>query len=126
MVPRILPGRWKWFVRDTDKLNFGIGASGVAGKAAPTTNTLALQDGEVSSIQGLLGYLNCEAKDTYIVHLLLGIEEDDPSRLYNIESPIPVLKKQPKKVETLVKKERKGPLSKKVKKEVETKVSLFE
>ena len=71
IVPQILSRRWKWFVQDTNKLNFGIGASGIVGKAAPTTNTLALQDGEVSSIQGLLGYLNCKAKDTYIVHLLL-------------------------------------------------------
>jgi hypothetical protein len=68
--------------------------------------------------------LNCKAKDTYIVYLLLGVEENDSSRLYNIESPIPVLKREAKKVETLVKKECKGPFSKRVKKEVDIKVGL--
>ena len=83
------------------------------------------QDGDIATIQGLLGYLDCE-RDSYIIYLTLGVEEDNPTRLYNIESPVPTLKRQGKK-ETPIKKEKrqKGPTRKKIKKEVNIEVSLY-
>jgi hypothetical protein len=48
------------------------------------------------TIQRVLGYLSCK-RDLYIIYLTLGAEEDSPTRLYNIESLVPTLKRQGKK-----------------------------
>jgi hypothetical protein len=40
--------------------------------------------------------LNCE-KDSYVSYLTLGVEEDNLIRLYNVKSPVLVLKRQSKK-----------------------------
>jgi hypothetical protein len=115
-------------------LILGVGASGTSGKLPPTTNDLAFQDGDITTIQGLLGYLNCE-RDSYIVHLTLGVEEDNPDGSYDIESPILAPKRQGKKntstksVRTpLIKKEkgRKGPALKKIKREASIEVSSYD
>jgi hypothetical protein len=115
IIPRIEPGRYKWFVREPEKLHLGVGASGTSGKLTPTTNDLAFQDGDIATIQGLLGYLSCE-RDSYIVHLTLGEEGNNPIGSYNIESPVLVKKGRNKKatlVKTVpikIKKEQKGPV----------------
>jgi hypothetical protein len=71
IIPQIEIGQFKVFVRDVEKLCFGIGPPSTNGKAPPTSE-LALQDGEVMDFQGLLTYLVCEGKDNYIIHLVLG------------------------------------------------------
>ena len=89
-------------------MHLGVGASGTSGKLPPTTNDLAFQDGDIATIQGFLGYLNCE-RDSYVIHLTLGVEEDNPIGSYDVESPVLVLKRRSKK-ETLIKKKgQKGP-----------------
>ena len=96
----------------------------MSGKLPPTTNDLAFQDGDIATMQGFLGYLGCE-RDSYIIHLTLGVEEDNPAESYDIESPVPTLKRRGKK-ETPIKKEKrqKGPAQKKIKKEANIEVSL--
>ena len=111
-------------------MHLGVGASGTSGKLPPTTNDLAFQDGDIATIQGFLGYLNCE-RDSYVIHLTLGVEENNPIGSYDIESPVPVLKRRSKK-ETLIKtlptmkKGQKGPAQKKIKKEVNNEVSSYD
>ena len=117
MIPRILPGRYKFFVRDKAMLRFGVGPIAVAGKTPPTTSELALQEGDVIDIQGLLGYLVCDGKENYIVHLVLGREDNTMS--YEPSGSTP-LKEGPS-----IKKESKRPPSKKVKQEPKVKVSLY-
>ena len=124
IVPRIEPRRYKWFVWEPKKLHLGVGASGTSGKLTPTTNDLAFQDGDIATIQGLLGYLSCE-RDSYVVHLTLGEEGDNLVGLYNIESLV-LAKKGRNKKATLVKtvpikieKGQKGLAQKKIKKEVD-------
>ena len=111
-------------------MHLGVGASGMSGKLLPTTNDLVFQDRDITTIQGFLGYLNYE-RDSYIIYLTLGVEENNPTELYNIESPVPILKRQGKK-ETLIKsipikkeKGQKRPAQKKIKKEVDIEVSLY-
>jgi hypothetical protein len=77
-------------------LHLGVGASGMLGKLPPTTNDLAFQDGDIATIQGFLGYLNCE-RDLYIIHLTLGVEENNLVESYDIESLVPILKRRGKK-----------------------------
>jgi hypothetical protein len=112
-------------------LILGIGVSGTSGKLLPTTNDLAFQDRDIATIQGLLGYLNCK-RDSYIVYLILGVEEDNPDRLY--KSPILVPKWRGKKDTStksvwtlLIKKEKgqKGPALKKIKREASIEVSSY-
>jgi hypothetical protein len=55
------------------------------GKALPKSK-LALQDGEVMDLQGLLTYLICEGKDNYIIHLVLGQEDESLSKSYGPSS----------------------------------------
>ena len=117
MIPRILPGRFKFFVRDKAMLRFSVGPIAVAGKTPPTTSELALQEGDVIDIQGLLGYLVCDGKENYIVHLVLGREDNTMS--YEPSGSTP-LKEGPS-----IKKESKRPPSKKVKQELKVKVSLY-
>jgi len=109
-------------------LHLGVGASGTAGKLPPTTNDLAFQDRDIVTVQGFLGYLSCE-RDSYIIYLTLGAEEDNPTGSYDIESPmpLPVLKRQSKKG-TPIKKDKgqKGPAQKKIKKEVNNEVSSYD
>ena len=101
------------------------------GKLPPTTNDLAFQDGDIATMQGFLGYLGCE-RDSYIIHLTLGVEEDNPAESYDIESPVPTLKRQGKKETPIksisIKKEKgqKGPAQKKIKKEVSIEVSSYD
>ena len=102
----------------------------MSGKLPPTTNDLAFQDGDIATIQGFLGYLSCE-RDSYIIHLTLGVEENNLVELYDIESLVLTLKRQGKK-ETLIKsiliKKKNGqkePAQKKIKKEVNTEVSSY-
>jgi hypothetical protein len=78
-----------------------------------------------------LGYLSCE-RDSYIIHLTLGVEEGNLVESYDIESPVPTLKRRGKK-ETPVKsipikkeKGQKGPAQKKIKKEVNIEVSSYD
>ena len=111
-------------------MHLGIGASRILGKLLPTTNDLVFQNRDIATIQRFLGYLNCE-RDSYVIYLTLGIEENNPTELYNIESPVPILKRRGKK-EILIKsipikkgKGQKGPAQKKIKKEVNTEVSLY-
>ena len=101
------------------------------GKLPPITNDLAFQDGDIATMQGFLGYLGCE-RDSYIIHLTLGVEEDNLVGLYDIESPVLVKKGRNKKA-TLVKtalikieKGQKGPAQKKIKKEVSIEVSSYD
>jgi hypothetical protein len=61
--------------------------------------------------QGLLTYLVCEGKDNYIIHLVLGWEDENLSKLYELNGSTKV------KQEPQVKKESKCPLSKKIKQE---------
>ena len=82
-------------------MHLGVGASGTSGKLTPTTNDLAFQDGDIATIQGLLGYLSCE-RDSYVVHLTLGEEGDNLVGSYDIESLVLAKKGRNKKV-TLVK-----------------------
>jgi hypothetical protein len=100
VVPRIEPGRYKWFVREPEKLQLDVRASGTTGKLLPTTNDLAFQDGDIVTVQGFLGYLSCK-RDSHIIHLTLGIKEDSPNELYDIESLmlllVPAQKRQSKK-----------------------------
>ena len=117
MIPRILPRRFKFFVRDKAMLRFSVGPIAVAGKTPPTTSELALQEGDVIDIQGLLGYLVCDGKENYIVHLVLGREDNTMS--YELSGSTP-LKEGPS-----IKKESKRPPSKKVKQELKVKVSLY-
>jgi hypothetical protein len=130
IIPRIEPRRYKWFVREPEKLHLGVGASGTSGKLTPTTNDLAFQDGDIATIQGLLGYLSCE-RDSYIVHLTLGEEGNNPIGSYDIESPVLVKKGRNKKATSVktvpikIEKEQKGLVQKKIKKEVDIKVSLY-
>ena len=89
-------------------MHLGVEASRTLGKLPPTTNDLVFQDGDIATIQGFLGYLNCK-RDLYVIYLTLGVEEDNLIGLYNVESPVPVLKRRSKK-ETLIKKKgQKGP-----------------
>jgi hypothetical protein len=111
-------------------LYLGVRASGTLGKLLLTTNDLAFQDGNIATIRKLLGYLNCE-RDSYIIHLTLRVEEDNPTKSYDDESLVPTLKRRgtkenPKGIQTpLIKKEQKGPAQKKIKKEVNIEVSLY-
>jgi hypothetical protein len=113
-------------------LHLGVGTSGTSGKLPPTTNDLAFQDGDIATIQGLLGYLSCE-RDSYIIHLTSRVEEDNPTKSYDVESLIPILKRRGKKAPSktiqapLIKKEKgqKGLAQKKIKKEVNIEVSLY-
>ena len=89
-----------------EKLHLGVGASGTSGKLPPTTNDLAFRDRDIATIQGFLGYLNCK-RDLYVIYLTLGVEEDNLIGSYDVESPVPVLKRQSKK-ETPIKSIRKG------------------
>jgi hypothetical protein len=98
-------------------LRFSVGPIAVAGKTPPTTSELALQEGDVIDIQGLLGYLVCDGKENYIVHLVLGREDNTMS--YELSGSTP-LKEGPS-----IKKESKRPPSKKVKQELKVKVSLY-
>jgi hypothetical protein len=82
-------------------LHLGIRASRTLGKLPFTTNDLTFQDKDIATIQGFLGYLNCK-RDLYVIYLTLGVEEDNLIRLYNVKSPVLVLKRQSKK-ETLIK-----------------------
>ena len=77
-------------------MHLGVGASGISGKLPPTTNNLAFQDGDIATIQEFLGYLSCE-RDSYIIHLTLGVEEDNLVEPYDIESPVLTLKRRGKK-----------------------------
>jgi hypothetical protein len=78
-------------------LHLGVGASGTSGKLTPTMNYLAFQDGDIATIQGLLGYLSCE-RDSYVVHLTLGEEGDNLVGSYDIESLVLAKKGRNKKV----------------------------
>jgi hypothetical protein len=103
----------------------------MSGKLPPTTNDLAFQNGDIATIQGFLGYLNCE-RDSYVIHLTLGVEENNPIESYDIKSPVPILKRRGKKETPIksipIKKEKgqKGLAQKKIKKEVNTEVSLYD
>jgi hypothetical protein len=110
VVPRIEPKRYKWFVQEPKKLHLGVRASGTSGKLPSTTNDLAFRDRDIATIQGFLGYLNCK-RDSYVIHLTLGVEEDNLVGSYNVESLVLVLKRQSKK-ETPIKSIR-SPLTKK-------------
>ena len=125
MIPRIKSGRYKFFVQHKDMLRFGVGPIAVNGKTPPTTSELALQDGDVTSIQDLLKYLICDGKENYIVHLVLAREDKTVAGSYEVSSPSRLIKKQDKaKDEASIKKESKGPVLKKVKQEPRIKVSL--
>jgi hypothetical protein len=113
-------------------LHLGVGASGASGKLPLTTNDLTFRDRDIATIQGFLGYLNCE-RDSYVIYLTLGVEEDNPIGSYDVESPVLVLKRRSKK-ETPIKsirspptkkKGQKGPAQKKIKKEVNNEVSSY-
>ena len=112
-------------------MHLGVGASGMLGKLPPITNDLAFQDGDIATMQGFLGYLGCE-RDSYIIHLTLGVEEDNLVELYDIESLVPTLKRRGKKETPIksipIKKEKgqKGPAQKKIKKEVNIEVSSYD
>ena len=88
-------------------MHLGVGASGTSGKLPPTTNDLAFQDGDIATIQGFLGYLNCK-RDLYVIHLTLGVKEDNLIGLYDVKSPVLVLKRQSKKETPIKKKGQKG------------------
>ena len=107
-------------------MHLGVGTSGTSGKLPPTTNDLAFQDRDIATIQGLLGYLSCE-RDSYIIHLILGVEEDSPTESYNVESLVQRRGKKTIQAPLLIRKEKgqKGPAQKKIKKEVDIEVSLF-
>ena len=83
IVPQIRTGQFKVFVQDVEKLHFGIGPLSTNGKVPPTSE-LALQDGEVVNLQGLLAYLICEGKDNYIFHLVFGWEDESLSKSYEL------------------------------------------
>ena len=76
-------------------------------------------------------YLSCE-KDSYIIHLTLGVEEDNLAVSYDIESLVLTLKRRGKKETSIksipIKKEKgqKGPAQKKIKKEVNIEVSSYD
>ena len=80
----------------------------------PPISKLAFQDREVVDIQELLAYLICDRKDNYIVHLVLGQEDQSLEELYEPSSSIPISKV---KQEPQIKKKSKHPLFKKVKQE---------
>ena len=82
-------------MQEPERLYLGVGASRTLGKLPPTTNKLVFQDRDITTIQGLLGYLNYE-RDLYIIYLILGVEEDNLIGLYNVESLALVLKRQGK------------------------------
>lgn len=113
IIPRIKPSRYTAFVRNAEDLRFGIGPLSTNGKAPPTSE-LALQDGEVVDIQGLVLYLVNDGKENFIVHLVLRLEDKELSKSYKPSSstPTPQMKKEPQ-----VKKESKRPPFKKVKQE---------
>jgi len=52
-------------------LRFGVGPIAVNGKTPPTTSELALQDGDVTSIQDLLKYLICDGRRITLFILFL-------------------------------------------------------
>ena len=98
-------------------LRFSVRPIAIARKTPPTTSELALQEGDVIDIQGLLGYLVCDGKENYIVHLVLGREDNTMS--YELSGSTPI-KEGPS-----IKKESKRPPSKKVKQEPKVKVSSY-
>ena len=106
-------------------LRFGVGPIAANGKILLTTSELALQDGDVTSIQDLLGYLVCNGKENYIVHLVLIREDKTVARSYEVSSPLRIVKEDKVKEEVSIKKESKGPILKKVKQEPRIKVSLY-
>jgi hypothetical protein len=69
-------------------------------------------------LQGLLTYLVCEEKDNYIIHLVLGREDERLSKSYKSSSSTKI------KQEPQIKKESKRPLSKKIKQEPKLKQEL--
>ena len=98
-------------------LRFGVRPIAVARKTPLTTSELALQEGDVIDIQGLLGYLVCNSKENYIVHLVLG--RKDNTMLYKPSGSTP-LKEGPS-----IKKESRRRPTKKVKQEPKVKVSSY-
>jgi hypothetical protein len=98
-------------------LRFSVRPIAVARKTPLTTSELALQEGDVMDIQGLLRYLVCNGKENYIVHLVLRREDNTMSYEPSGSTPL--------KEEPSIKKESKRPPFKKVKQELKVKVSLY-
>ena len=89
------------------------------------TSELALQEGDVTDVQGLLGYLVCNSKDNYIVYLVLGREDKTIPKSYKPSSSLLAKEESSIKKEPSIKKESKHPIQKKVKQEPKVKVSLY-
>ena len=88
MIPQILSRQYKFFVQDKEMLCFSVRPIVVARKTPPMTSELALEDGDVIDIQGLLGYLVCNGKDNYIVHLVLRRQEKIILKSYESSSSL--------------------------------------